>query len=109
MTCRMALVSASMAREGWAGKVITGIAVPLPEVLAHHTSFANTFGAPEEPLITSVARTTSKLLPPGFRNDSPSALLSCVSSVMNSLAAFVPFSPSPATISVGCCVFGARK
>ena len=31
MTSRMALVSASMAREGWAGKGITGIPVPFPE------------------------------------------------------------------------------
>jgi hypothetical protein len=31
MTCRMVLVGASMAREGWAGKIITGIPVPFSE------------------------------------------------------------------------------
>lgn len=79
---------------------------PSQRMLVYQTSFATTAGTPEEPLTTSVVMTTSKLELPGFRSEAPSASRSRVSSVMNSLAALVPFSPSPAIASVGC--WGAR-
>ena len=82
----------------------TGPDVPFRGTIPHQTCFTRTMGAPVEPLITSVVRTASKLLGPEFRSASPSASRSCASSVINSLAAFVPFSPIPATISVGCWV-----